>query len=500
MIFVKVGSGLFYCPTEKDAGKALVVEAIPVNDDGVAGPSLRAKVGEGGKRKKGQARPSNCIVQHRPEVLDLPKRPPAPPCFSEGMRVMSYNILLDQYCANEWCLKNLYPFCEEQFAQEDYRRQLLVRDISFAQPDLLICQEVNGGLYKKYLKPALAQMVNLDGHAYAERLNNGGWGQAVFYRKDKFISCISHTIDLNMDEETWKKHPIAKVFCERDDSLADQLSQTKSIAQICELTTVSNAILVVCNLHLYSHPMAPHIRMLQAAHIASKILPEVLGKHEGKDVSVIVSGDFNAGSDSGVFSYLTKGVDKFHPEWAEAAAFKCVAQSTKDERQDNWYKVLREGDVVGARYAFAKLQESCGTTSINRDKIIESVISSANCEEAYKTQAKEICLKTAPESLHYVDFFTLLQNLKGELAENFEKVVGHCYGSADEQKAMDGKLKSEGSGYLVLYIFKPQKNCQHIQKRNFVLRYLVQTFFIFFQIKILYIGLHAVIFLPHRQN
>ena len=150
--FTEVGNGVVYVPSEADAGQALAVEAIPINDAGESGPKLRARVGDGGKRKKGQSRPKNCLVQSRPDVLANVQKLPPGPSIDKGLRVTSYNILLDQYCANEWCLENLYPFCEEQFAQEDYRRQLLVRDITAAQPDLLICQEVSGGLYKKYLK------------------------------------------------------------------------------------------------------------------------------------------------------------------------------------------------------------------------------------------------------------------------------------------------------------------------------------------------------------
>ena len=62
-------------------------------------------------------------------------------------------------------------------------------------------------------------------------------------------------------------------------------------------------------------------------------------------------------------------------------------------------------------------------------------------------QAKQVCEAKAPDQLNYVDFFTLLQNLKSELGENYDKVVAKSYGSLDDQKSMYGKLRSAGEGF-----------------------------------------------------
>lgn len=50
--------------------------------------------------------------------------------FLSSLRVISYNILADQYADSEFARTNLFPSCPAYAIDMDYRKHLLLKEIS----------------------------------------------------------------------------------------------------------------------------------------------------------------------------------------------------------------------------------------------------------------------------------------------------------------------------------------------------------------------------------
>lgn len=435
----EVGQGRSYTPRPEDAGKSLIVELTPVSCAGDLGlpVTMRNDALSGSKKRKKAAG-----VDAGTQILSgpLPRSVQRFPVGTLGFRAMSYNILVDRYISGEWCLTNLYPYCTQKFAHEDYRRQLIVRDIVAAEPDVVALQEVSRGLFKHYLRPLLKIALNLDG-AYTERADEGGWGMATFWRADRWTS-RSYRVDLQQSAPFWREHKVVGWMCKQDASLADHLSITKTTAQVVELSPVEGQSgdpaargaarpLVIVNMHLFSHPMAPHVRMIQAAHLLGTALPELLSGRTstGTESEVLVAGDLNAGSSSGVVEFLKRGcVGEDHPEWAEGAAFASVQCATKDEREENWYRVLRETDALTIRRIFSALDRQ-HTGSVARSTVAEAI--------------GKVNTAILPLEVRYVDLYAAMHTWKVDLGDEFDVVLEAAAAKTAEGEVPDVRSVGE---------------------------------------------------------
>ncbi|CAL4076774.1 unnamed protein product, partial [Meganyctiphanes norvegica] len=107
-----------------------------------------------------------------------------------------------------------------------------------------------------------------------------------------------------------------------NDSFKERLIQRTTTLQISVLESVGvqpNRRIVVANTHLYFHPDADHIRMLQAG-ICLRILRQIMMLHEAKDpskdVSLLFCGDFNSTPEFGVYRLMTSQfIDTDDMDW-----------------------------------------------------------------------------------------------------------------------------------------------------------------------------------------
>lgn len=140
-----VSTDYVYWPTVTDLDHTLLVECTPANKEGVNGVTVSAS------SKMVTRGPSECPFErrhlHTPHVL---KR-------SEGLRVVSYNILADVYAASDWGRQVLYPYCQPYALDVEYRQCLIERELLGYHADVICLQELGERCYEQYLKPVMEQ-------------------------------------------------------------------------------------------------------------------------------------------------------------------------------------------------------------------------------------------------------------------------------------------------------------------------------------------------------
>lgn len=76
----------------------------------------------------------------------------------QGIRVVSYNILVDQFCNTEWPRQNLYWYTDPRHLSINYRIPLIAREIEGYNASVVCLQEVEGKVFAEELMPLLNRM------------------------------------------------------------------------------------------------------------------------------------------------------------------------------------------------------------------------------------------------------------------------------------------------------------------------------------------------------
>ncbi|KAJ6649851.1 2',5'-phosphodiesterase 12, partial [Pseudolycoriella hygida] len=224
-------------------------------------------------------------------------------------RVVTYNLLADLYADSDYSRSILFPYCPPYALAIDYRKQLFMKEIAGYNADIICLQEVDGKVFDLDLLPFL-QMSNYIGMYKSKGAT--AEGLATFVNSKKFslvkncgINIGENISTLDIFDELWRKiqsnEPLVKRITER--STAVHVTTVKS--------NDSDKVLVIANTHLYFHPDAAHIRLLQIA-FCMKYVESVY--HQTKqelnldenDISIIFCGDFNSVPDGGIFKLMTQ--------------------------------------------------------------------------------------------------------------------------------------------------------------------------------------------------
>ncbi|GLH16403.1 Protein angel [Gryllus bimaculatus] len=295
----KVGDDYYYTPTNDDIGCLLKFSCTPGNDS-TQGPSFDVV-----SKNPVQAGPGHCPFETR--HLFTGERVNWP-------RIVSYNILADLYADSETARNQLYPYCPAYAIGIDYRKQLICKELIGYNADILCLQEVDQKVFINDLDPLLSY---LDYKAvFSKKGGQVTEGLACFFHSSKFRLVSSHTICL---AEELPENP---VFIDLWEKLKDNTNlitrfkdrTTSLLVTILQSTSNPDEILLIGNTHLYFHPDADHIRLLQAGMIMlymEHLRINLSSSMPNSSVSLIMCGDFNSTPDCGVFQLMTT---KFVPD------------------------------------------------------------------------------------------------------------------------------------------------------------------------------------------
>ncbi len=102
-----------------------------------------------------------------------------------SFRFVTYNILANGYASSTGAGEIIYPYCPQDYLEHDYRKPLLLREILGYHADVISLQECDTRFYERELSLVLAEHGYLG--AMKIKSENVREGEAIFYRKDRFM-------------------------------------------------------------------------------------------------------------------------------------------------------------------------------------------------------------------------------------------------------------------------------------------------------------------------
>ncbi|PSC75583.1 2, 5 -phosphodiesterase 12 [Micractinium conductrix] len=326
-----------YTPAPEDVGCHLRVECTPARPS--SEPGEEAVLGEGGFADCGPVGVPPAPAAVAPRHALTRQQTAAP-----ELRVVTYNILADQYAATETAKNVIFAHCPPQFLKPEYRWPLVLNELLGFNADLICLQEVDEKAFTAYLAPQLAA----EGFrgVYTNKAGKPGLsvreGQATFFRTSRFTLAGHRSLKLKelFPAEPGEQAKYGQRFepmLSSSPQLQHALQRIATVAQISLLAPVQpgDRLLCVLNTHLFFHYMAPHIRtmhvwaMVQEAHA---FIEEAMGDAElaarlgGQRPSLLFCGDLNSDLNDGIpgaIELLSKGT--LHSDfwdWWYGAEFK----------------------------------------------------------------------------------------------------------------------------------------------------------------------------------
>ncbi|XP_004616544.2 2',5'-phosphodiesterase 12 [Sorex araneus] len=287
-----------YTPSNADIGLRLKLHCTPGNGQRF-GPSRELE------SCPVEAGPGTCTFDHRhlytKKVAD-----------DALIRTVSYNILADSYAQTEFSRTVLYPYCAPYALELDYRQNLIQKELTGYNADLICLQEVDRGVFTDSLMPAL-DAFGLEGVFRIKQHE----GLATFYRKSKFNLLSQHDISFH---DALESDPLHKELVEKlvlNPLAHERVLQRSSVLQVSVLQSTKDPSKKICvaNTHLYWHPKGGYIRLIQVAVALAHIKHVSCDLYPG--IPVIFCGDFNSTPSTGMYHFVINGsISENHEDWA----------------------------------------------------------------------------------------------------------------------------------------------------------------------------------------
>ncbi|XP_030061228.1 2',5'-phosphodiesterase 12 [Microcaecilia unicolor] len=298
--WVEAGSERVFIPTNSDIGLKL---------------KLRCRPGNSQRYGSAQELEVNCTVEAGPGNCAFDNRHLYTKKIIEEslIRIVSYNILADVYAQTDYSKDVLYPYCAPYALQIDYRQNLIKKELTGYNADIICLQEVDKTVFSDSLTPALDAF----GFEGVFRIKEKQMeGLSTFFRRSKFSLLSQHDITFT---EALLSDPLHKDLLEKlctCPTMKEKFLQRSSALQVSVLQSTKDPSRKICvaNTHLYFHPKGANIRLTQIAVALSHI------KHVACDlylnIPVVFCGDFNSIPSSGLYHFIKSGtISEHHDDW-----------------------------------------------------------------------------------------------------------------------------------------------------------------------------------------
>ncbi|XP_952433.1 uncharacterized protein TA12335 [Theileria annulata] len=242
-------------------------------------------------------------------------------------RVVSFNILSPTYLTSSDPSSTFFPYCPGEYLDYNYRNQLIGREINYLDPDILCLQECSRKVYNDYLK----FLFDTKYHSWLTvKGGNAGEGCAIFAKRSQFTPLELHDMYFKDIVKSDEYKPITDKLCTKwllySENYFDKYHTVFQFG--CYRNKRNNKYLFVANTHLYFHPMAGHIRLLQTYVMLNeleKFKIKAADKH-GFDVNsdsyTLMCGDFNSFPNESIYNLIVTGhVSYNHPDWSLGERF-----------------------------------------------------------------------------------------------------------------------------------------------------------------------------------
>nr|CAB3264735.1 2',5'-phosphodiesterase 12 [Phallusia mammillata] len=239
-------------------------------------------------------------------------------CGENRFRVMTYNILADCYASTEYAQSDLFGYCPSNFLNMSYRIQILLKEIQGYHSDLIFLQEVDRFVFDDHLVPALS-LQNYAGAFGAKRQLKEG--VAIFYNRSKFklVNVVNRILEDSLLNDPANSSLNEKLSVNPDLKLRVTQRASCVLISVLESCEHSGSYIITANTHLYWHPKATHIRLIQIAivlNIMQNMRNELIESNPDNNVKCLLCGDLNASLNTSVLQLLQTGrVPSNHADW-----------------------------------------------------------------------------------------------------------------------------------------------------------------------------------------
>lgn len=217
--WVEAGSDRVFTPSNMDVGLRLKLKCMPGNESrfGLAVELVTSSSVEAG--------PGVCTFDNR----HLYSRKVT---NDSTIRVVTYNILADIYSQTELSKTVLYPYCAPYALELDYRQNLIKKELSGYNADIICLQEVDKGVFSDSLAPAL-DAFGMDGVFKVKEKQHEGL--ATFYRRSKFKLLSRHDIMLSEALEMDALHSVLMEKLSTNPVLKEKVVQRSTTLQVSQV-------------------------------------------------------------------------------------------------------------------------------------------------------------------------------------------------------------------------------------------------------------------------
>lgn len=237
--WVEAGRDRVFTPSNMDVGLKLKLKCIPGNESRLG---LAVELVTSGSVEAG---PGICTFDNRHlytcKVTD-----------DSTSRVVTYNILADIYSQTEFSRTVLYPYCAPYALELDYRQNLVKKELSGYNADIICLQEVDKGVFSDSLAPAL-DAFGMDGVFKMKEKQHEGL--ATFYRRSKFKLLSRHDIMLSEALEMDVLHSVLLEKLSTNPVLKAKVVQRSTTLQVLQVLTTH--WWSCSSKHCQTHPVHP---------------------------------------------------------------------------------------------------------------------------------------------------------------------------------------------------------------------------------------------------
>ena len=329
-------------------------------------------------------------IRGRPAVYYIPSPVapalPAPACLScrrefsavergasPSTRVVCWNLLAEPFATSDYAKNVMFAYCPAACLETEYRLQLVAAELQAYAGDVLCLQEVDARAFAQYLQPVLAEQ----GYRgwYLNKSSSVREGCAFFASpRVRVHGCF----EVPIGKLLAARSDLAALFAAKPwvrDILTEKLGTVAQLA-LCERLPQQGSsqqprFFLVGNTHLFYHPRAAYVRLLQIDTIARAAqrlsfaawshIKAHGGSAEGFEhavfpsgcggptptptimpIPLLLCGDFNSTPETAVVEYLERGfIGPAHEVWASLHKFRWG-------RREEGGALTAEGETLGA--------------------------------------------------------------------------------------------------------------------------------------------------------
>lgn len=305
--FELIDKGYSYTPSSEDIGCKLKLICIPGNG-GLKGPKVETM-----SKNSVKEGPKNFPFEIRHTFTQTGASP-------GSFRIMTYNILAD-FCAGSLKLrKERFPYCPPHALNINYRKQLLQKEITGYNVDIMCLQEVDKSVYLEHLLPLLSTRYSGTFKVKAPKITEG---LACFYDKSKFWLKEQHGIILAHELQINPRLRNLWALMKSEVKKLPHFLKAATSLQVVVLVSLEEEdhCLIIANTHLRSWPESDCFRALQAsvalAYLQS-VVEDISKKIPERKIATIFCGDFNSTPDSCVYELMVnQSLGENHVCWLE---------------------------------------------------------------------------------------------------------------------------------------------------------------------------------------